>query len=561
MSLLELVTANDVAGVQTALLLHDDGGADLMSERDAYGCTALHVAASLGFFDVASILLGAGSAGIDSADNDGWTPLHEACKTGQVQSAGLLVSAGANLEHGGPGGALPLHIAAANGFPQLVQVLLGGGAVCDAPDDAGFTAVHHACVSGGVSVLRCLVEGGGASVTISGGDGRTPMQYATFNGEESQALQDMLLQYGAEPVSVGDSPEALRQPQPEPQPSASHTTQKWVHHPLNLLGFPDRFIKAKPVIMVDAGLCAESNFSQHSTHTFVTSESGATPPAVVHFFRVADPSALNMALADAVEAIRMQEAATDSFNVTRSNVGGFHSRDDILGEAAQAQFECLLDFAGLLHESVGQLGQSEPLHTVQSWANVNRRGHFNKLHDHGNAVWSGAYYVRVPHQMSRCIGDSPPATDDAATMGSAVAVDNPYNGLLALRTAANGEGRGGSDGWLAGEKEVWLATAVASDGGGADGALEQREAQPLAPAPEVDVEQTRRLDSKSTKATGQQSSAAASSVTFSLVKPEEGLLVIFPGMLKHAVLPSTSDGDRLSLSFNIDAVSNSINAR
>eukprot|EP01047_Picozoa_sp_COSAG01_P006630 COSAG01_NODE_243_length_20572_cov_24.956137_2_plen_560_part_00 len=559
MSLLELVTANDVAGVQTALLLHHDGGADLMSERDAYGCTALHVAASLGFFDVASILLGAGSAGIDSADNDGWTPLHEACKTGQVQSAGLLVSAGANLERGGPGGALPLHIAAANGFPQLVQVLLGGGAVCDAPDDAGFTAVHHACVSGGVSVLRCLVEGGGASVTISGGDGRTPMQYATFNGEESQALQDMLLQYGAEPVSVGDSPEALRQPQPEPQPSASHT-QMWAHHPLNLLGFPDRFIKAKPVIMVDAGLCAESNFFQHSTHTFVTSQRGATPPAVVHFFRVADPSALNMALADAVEAIRMQEAATDSFNVTRSNVGGFHSRDDILGEAAQAQFECLLDFAGLLHEAVGQLGQSEPLHTVQSWANVNRRGHFNKLHDHGNAVWSGAYYVRVPHQMSHRIGDCP-ATDDAAAMGSAVAVDNPYNGMLALRTAANGEGRGGSDGWLAGEKEVWLATAVASDGGDADGALEQREAQPLAPAPEADVEQTRRLDSKSTKATGQQSSAAASSVTFSLVHPEEGLLVIFPGMLKHAVLPSTSDGDRLSLSFNIDAVSNSITAR
>ena len=75
-----------------------------------------------------------------------------------------------------------------------------------------------------------------------------------------------------------------------------------------------------------------------------------------------------------------------------SNVGGWQSEDTILEEDG---FSEIKDF---LFECVSSIKNEIYIDDVkfflaQSWANVNRNGHYNVNHDHGNSQWSCAYYV------------------------------------------------------------------------------------------------------------------------------------------------------------------------
>ena len=75
-----------------------------------------------------------------------------------------------------------------------------------------------------------------------------------------------------------------------------------------------------------------------------------------------------------------------------SNVGGWQSEDTILEEEVFSEikdflFECVSSIKNELYiDDVDFL-------LAQSWANVNRNGHYNINHDHGGSQWSCAYYV------------------------------------------------------------------------------------------------------------------------------------------------------------------------
>ncbi len=81
-----------------------------------------------------------------------------------------------------------------------------------------------------------------------------------------------------------------------------------------------------------------------------------------------------------------------------SNVGGWHSQRDFFDWDAG----CVRTFKQRADEMIITLTQSvatKPLtpqtfrYRLEGWANVNRHGAFNRVHDHPNCFWSGVYYV------------------------------------------------------------------------------------------------------------------------------------------------------------------------
>ena len=88
--------------------------------------------------------------------------------------------------------------------------------------------------------------------------------------------------------------------------------------------------------------------------------------------------------------------AAETKGQVRSNVGGWHSDDDI--------FDWPLEAVSILAESarlsvdrmmalVNQTANVETRQTLKGWANVCRRGHYHQPHSHATYHWSGVYYV------------------------------------------------------------------------------------------------------------------------------------------------------------------------
>jgi len=93
------------------------------------------------------------------------------------------------------------------------------------------------------------------------------------------------------------------------------------------------------------------------------------------------------------------EHAREHAGMKQTNIGGWHSstgRLEFCGSAGERLihhiFEMTEEATGRLHAQCGL--PPEPLNwTLTAWANINRRGHYNNLHTHPTATWSGVYYV------------------------------------------------------------------------------------------------------------------------------------------------------------------------
>jgi len=86
-------------------------------------------------------------------------------------------------------------------------------------------------------------------------------------------------------------------------------------------------------------------------------------------------------------AIFLREAREPSLAV--SNVGSWHSAPDLPSWEDDGVAE-LIDRIASVAEGVGA-GEMR----MQAWANVMRAGHHHLAHRHGEAVWSGVYYIEA----------------------------------------------------------------------------------------------------------------------------------------------------------------------
>ena len=116
-----------------------------------------------------------------------------------------------------------------------------------------------------------------------------------------------------------------------------------------------------------------------------------TTPIIEHVWPEAD--GLNAQLRELILA-----KERDSAGENRSNVGGWHSVGDF-DQWGGAPGQTLIGRIGeLVNVATGRYyklyGGSEPIRwRITTWANVSRRGDYNRGHVHPGCTWSGVYYV------------------------------------------------------------------------------------------------------------------------------------------------------------------------
>jgi ankyrin repeat protein len=95
----------------------------------------------------------------DIAPKGGSTPLLFAARVGDLDSAKLLVAAGANVDDAGPDGNSVLVVAAHSGQGKLAEFLLDKGANPNA-SGGGYIALHVAVLTGDVELVKTLLAHG-----------------------------------------------------------------------------------------------------------------------------------------------------------------------------------------------------------------------------------------------------------------------------------------------------------------------------------------------------------------------------------------------------------------
>ena len=85
-----------------------------------------------------------------------------------------------------------------------------------------------------------------------------------------------------------------------------------------------------------------------------------------------------------------------SVGVTKSNLGGWHSTEDLLtwpSPAVATLRDWILEAPRRITKRTGRGTGYEGKVQLTCWANVNGPGHANDIHNHPQCAWSGVYYV------------------------------------------------------------------------------------------------------------------------------------------------------------------------
>lgn len=131
-----------------------NAGADIEVSDEVQG-TALHVAVESWGSNVSLVKKLICNENINSEiPDDGCTPLQIAARNGHVDTALLLINAGANVNAGDFMDQTPLHAAAADGFLAVVKLLLERDANPGSRDYLGYMPIHRALESGWVDIAN-----------------------------------------------------------------------------------------------------------------------------------------------------------------------------------------------------------------------------------------------------------------------------------------------------------------------------------------------------------------------------------------------------------------------
>nr|KAG5711033.1 hypothetical protein BaRGS_013767 [Batillaria attramentaria] len=136
-------------------------GADINAE-DKYLQTPLHFAAMRGNESACRDLLGHKDVKLEAKDMQKYTPLHVAAIYNQVETARLLIEAGANLHCAlvnvpRKRNVYPLHLAAMTGDIRVVKLLVENGAKIDVINDEAATPLHKAAALNRTEVVDYLL--------------------------------------------------------------------------------------------------------------------------------------------------------------------------------------------------------------------------------------------------------------------------------------------------------------------------------------------------------------------------------------------------------------------
>ena len=127
---------------------------------DSKKLTSLHIASQCGHLQVANVIFNASKEFevLEAADENGNTPLHLACESGNVYIVEFLIASGANITTVNSRGEIPLHVASQQKSVEIVQLLLDNGdhTMIEQMDNSGYTSLHHAAENNQTNQIRFL---------------------------------------------------------------------------------------------------------------------------------------------------------------------------------------------------------------------------------------------------------------------------------------------------------------------------------------------------------------------------------------------------------------------
>lgn len=182
------VSAGDVSAV--VLFVNAGMGIDTQNEQ---GWTPLMVALFEGREEVALFLIKKG-ASVHFSDRSGYRPIHWAAFQGYSTVIQEIASRGGDVNANTNFAWTPLLQAATRGHARAVETLLALGANVNGQDNEGWTPLHKACSNDHRDVVRLLLKHG-SSVDAAHCDGMTALHIAVRLGHK--VLAALLLKAGA----------------------------------------------------------------------------------------------------------------------------------------------------------------------------------------------------------------------------------------------------------------------------------------------------------------------------------------------------------------------------
>ena len=95
---------------------------------------------------------------------------------------------------------------------------------------------------------------------------------------------------------------------------------------------------------------------------------------------------------------------SDETGITRSNKGGWHSKDFDLRDGNSIQVKFALEIQKYILNTFRELGwktENKKIQIQSMWAIINKKDDFNVIHSHPNCLLSAAYYVKAPKDCGR----------------------------------------------------------------------------------------------------------------------------------------------------------------
>src|SRR5215471_16969546 len=119
-------------------------------------------------------------ADVNGTQVDGTTALHWAVRGDDLETADLLIKAGANVTAANREGVTPMELAALNGSTAIIERLIKAGADPNAPlSKFGDTALMFAARTGKADAIKVLLDHGSQVNAVETWGGTTPLMWAT----------------------------------------------------------------------------------------------------------------------------------------------------------------------------------------------------------------------------------------------------------------------------------------------------------------------------------------------------------------------------------------------
>lgn len=130
---------------------------------------------------VAESFLKKGDINVDRIDNEGFAPLHYACRKGTREIVRMLIEYGADVNVTSNEGITPLQLAVTTGSKEIIKMLVDAGADVNATDNSGKSVLIYGIKAGRTEAVRYLKELG-ADISCTDNEGRTAIDYANVTG-------------------------------------------------------------------------------------------------------------------------------------------------------------------------------------------------------------------------------------------------------------------------------------------------------------------------------------------------------------------------------------------